>query len=322
MILRALILFICFSTASAKVMVNQQQMSVSGLSSGGHMATQLHMAYSDLFSGVGILAAGPYGCAQGNALIAQWQCMKNYWGTPQVDLLVAQTKLYSHLGKISNVNNLQDDRVFLFRGSNDETVLSPSMEAAKVFYQKLGVPTFKAVFDLPSGHAFPTVSEGHECELAGEVPWIAACNRNLANEMISFLLNKKIKNKNSHGDNYFRYQQESAPSMAEYGYFYIPKVCHKRACRLHVAIHGCVQSTADVDLDFVTKTGLNEVAEANQLIIMYPQAKKSALNPHGCWDWWGYTGVNYLWRESPQMSSIIKSIKKLIATNLSLESLQ
>jgi len=41
----------------------------------------------------------------------------------------------------------------------------------------------------------------------------------------------------------------------------------------------------------VKETGLNEVAEANDIIILYPQARKSStlpMNPKGCWDWWGY----------------------------------
>lgn len=34
-------------------------------------------------------------------------------------------------------------------------------------------------------------------------------------------------------------------------------------------------------------TGYNEVAESNNIIIIYPQAiDRPALgNPHGCWDW-------------------------------------
>jgi len=33
---------------------------VSGLSSGGAMATQMHVAYSSVFMGVGIIAGGQY----------------------------------------------------------------------------------------------------------------------------------------------------------------------------------------------------------------------------------------------------------------------
>ena len=38
--------------------------TVSGLSSGGFFAHQFHVAHSDLVTGAGILAGGPYGCVE------------------------------------------------------------------------------------------------------------------------------------------------------------------------------------------------------------------------------------------------------------------
>ncbi len=52
--------------------------------------------------------------------------------------------------------------------------------------------------------------------------------------------------------------------------------------------HGCLQTLEDIQDLFYTKTGYNEWAEANNIIVVYPQAKKSTvfpLNPNGCWDW-------------------------------------
>ena len=43
--------------------IDTDQISVSGLSSGGYMAVQMHIAYSASIMGVGVLAAGPYLCA-------------------------------------------------------------------------------------------------------------------------------------------------------------------------------------------------------------------------------------------------------------------
>lgn len=37
----------------------------------------------------------------------------------------------------------------------------------------------------------------------------------------------------------------------------------------------------------------NQWAESNSIIILYPQALATALNPKGCFDWWGYTGADY-----------------------------
>jgi len=42
-------------------------------------------------------------------------------------------------------------------------------------------------------------------------------------------------------------------------------------------------------------TGYNEVAELNNIIMVYPQAEANSAigDPIGCWDYWGYTGHFY-----------------------------
>ena len=36
---------------------------------------------------------------------------------------------------------------------------------------------------------------------------------------------------------------------------------------------------------YALHAGYNGLAEANNLIILYPQVQTSTLNPSGCWDW-------------------------------------
>ena len=50
--------------------------TVSGLSSGAFMAVQMHVAFSDRIAGAGVIAGGPYGCAQGSLLLALDDCME------------------------------------------------------------------------------------------------------------------------------------------------------------------------------------------------------------------------------------------------------
>jgi hypothetical protein len=135
--------------------------------------------------------------------------------------------------------------------------------------------------------------------------------------------------------------------LASAGYIYIPKACRTKRCPLHVAFHGCVQSE-DVlqvnddaanrmlaagqppqDNSFVRDAGYNPSADANGIIVLYPQAQPSGYridpqpipaalgasltalfkatlcsnpdgstyadlvgfgsNPDGCWDWFGYS---------------------------------
>lgn len=53
------------ATALPAFNVNPDSVSVSGLSSGGFMAAQLGVAYSETFNvGFGVFAGGPYDCAR------------------------------------------------------------------------------------------------------------------------------------------------------------------------------------------------------------------------------------------------------------------
>jgi len=50
--------------------------------------------------------------------------------------------------------------------------------------------------------------------------------------------------------------------MAGTGYAYIPTNCNNtRSCKLHVALHGCLQYSDLIGQDFVLKSGYNEWAE-------------------------------------------------------------
>ena len=51
-----------------------------------------------------------------------------------------------------------------------------------------------------------------------------------------------------------------------------------------------MQAIEFIGFDFVEFSGYNNVAEANDLIILYPQVNATDdINPRGCWDYWGYT---------------------------------
>ena len=52
-----------------------RELTVSGVSSGAYMAVQFQVAYSQLVRGAGIIAGGPYDCAEGSILRALTRCM-------------------------------------------------------------------------------------------------------------------------------------------------------------------------------------------------------------------------------------------------------
>ena len=81
--------------------------------------------------------------------------------------------------------------------------------------------------------------------------------------------------------------QNAYSSMNNTGYAYIPKACDSESCRVHVVFHGCLQTTQAIGDRFYTSTGYNRVADANKIIVLYPQAEPSPVypyNPKGCWD--------------------------------------
>eukprot|EP01136_Pigoraptor_vietnamica_P005621 Opistho-1_new@37505 len=100
--------------------------------------------------------------------------------------------------------------------------------------------------------------------------------------------------------------------MDKDGYVYVPTACQQNAtCRLHVAFHGCEQGHSSVGMDYVEDAGYNGWAEANNIIVLYPQVLPTSMlgsNPKGCFDWWGYTDSKYAYKSGAQMSAVKKMI--------------
>lgn len=73
-----------------------------------------------------------------------------------------------------------------------------------------------------------------------------------------------------------------------------------------------------IDDIFAKKTGYLEVAELNDIIVLFPQiiaTYVTPVDPEGCWDWWGYTSPNYANKLGPQMANVKKMIDSLRAIN-------
>ena len=41
------------------------------------------------------------------------------------------------------------------------------------------------------------------------------------------------------------------------------------------------------------------------------KSKASSVNPNGCWDWWGYTDLDYLGKDAPQIKAIWAMVEQL-----------
>ena len=94
---------------------------------------------------------------------------------------------------------------------------------------------------------------------------------------------------------------------------------------MHVAFHGCRQSVEAIGERFVREAGFNRWADANGMIVLYPQTTRRngwsgaglrwsfVFNPRGCWDWWGYTGPGYATKAGPQIAAVKAMVDRLAA---------
>src|SRR5262245_61038736 len=110
--------------------------TVSGISSGGFMAVQFHVAHSRTVTGVGVLAGGPYYCAQGSLWTGFYGCTTpSAWAPlPSVELLKAEADLLARARLIDPTENLSSARAWLFSGGGDRTVAAAVVDAARRFY--------------------------------------------------------------------------------------------------------------------------------------------------------------------------------------------
>ena len=101
--------------------------------------------------------------------------------------------------------------------------------------------------------------------------------------------------------------------LDEYGYVYYPYDCigADKRCKLHVALHGCQgQVNGLAGWDFIIRYGYTHYAATNNLVILFPQVKADLQNS-GCFDFWGFTGKDYLGKFSVQGKAILGMVKAL-----------
>ncbi|MDM8550582.1 hypothetical protein QUF72_10905 [Desulfobacterales bacterium HSG2] len=60
--------------------------------------------------------------------------------------------------------------------------------------------------------------------------------------------------------------------MSKDAYVYVPKSCEEKTCRIHV---GCKQGATLIGDKYYGTTGYNELADTNDIIVLYPQVEPS-----------------------------------------------
>jgi hypothetical protein len=329
--------------------IEARPLTVSGLSSGGYMAVQLAVAHSSIFSGVGAIAAGPYGCAHtggsesvnaARALgpcmegkyhwVRRWQCMWFIATCPGPDhpdaaASVRLARENAARNAIDPLEHVKRQRVFLLSGRKDTSVVPAVVDALRAFYVELA-PDHIAHEQLDgAAHTFPTedFAAGNPCS-RGQSPFVSDCDYDAAGKVLQ-AVHGPLQPRNNGAlagtlvefDQTAFFPRDADAGLAASGYVYVPGACSEklRPCTLHIALHGCRQNVADVQRGFVEGAGYNRWADTNAIIVLYPQVRAApnlfARNPRNCWDWWGYSSAAWLDKRAPQMQAIIAMIDRL-----------
>lgn len=212
---------------TTKIAVDESRVSVSGLSSGGYMAHQFHLAHSRRIMGVGILAGGPYACAEGYSLpcdsLPTWYgfyqpgnvcralhvCSAiarqeapfyfkpfRYFGPPGHDHSLSVIERAARAGTIDPLRYLEGDRVWLYTSEADTTVPAGVMAAVQALYTALfkhpdvadPSPAVTMVRREDAAHAMPIDLSG-EPDHCGRTgpPYINDCSLDAAGELLTFI---------------------------------------------------------------------------------------------------------------------------------------
>jgi poly(3-hydroxybutyrate) depolymerase len=318
--------------------VDLPQTSVSGLSSGAYMAVQFAVAHSTLVKGVGVIAGGPYYCARGNAVTATTICScasepavfacQVSPGSTKVDELIRVTDANAMRQVIDPTANLAHQKVWMFSGTADTIVPQPVVNDLYGYFGHY-VPQTRIRYkkDLPAEHAMPTDDYGNGCAHLGD-PYISNCHYDAAGELLQWIYDGGLKPRNDGAPTgrFIEFDQREfladrlpqLHGLAASGFVYVPAACETSGtiCKLHVAFHGCRQNAAVIGDKFIKHAGYNKWADANRMIILYPQTSATASNPKGCWDWFNaqYTDPAYATKNGIEVLAVQRMIERIAGT--------
>ena len=303
--------------------IDPASVTVSGLSSGAAMATQLHIAHSGVIHGAALVAGVPYQCSGGTLRHSLGRCMKANEPIPTPEL-IELTSLLALEGYIDPIADLADDRVWIFRGALDPYVQKPVADAIQYYYEALVNPANVARVELEqAAHTFPTARTDASACNETEPPFVGSCGYDGAAALLGHLYGTLSPSRAPREGELVEFDQRpyakaaGSEGLADKGLLFVPETCRAggdRQCRLHVVFHGCKQGLPAIGRAFVLGSGYLDVAAANHVVLLLPQIEASyhPLNPMGCWDWWGYEGEDYATKRGPQVAAVRAMVADLL----------
>lgn len=215
------------------------------------------------------------------------------------------------------------------RRKHDQIRVSP---LGKIHYPRV----WNAINSLPAGHGVPTLHYGVACKHTG-TPYLNNClfdgigsalrimygADTIAPRNPSSVKKDALKDFDQVEFFYGINGVPTNPGLGNTGKIYVPARCSTsygssnpvlsavRECRLHISFQGCGMDAASIGEVYVDHVGLLEYAEANDLVLLFPQMGGNTT-PVGsnistmqhCWDNYGITGANYSFNSGVQMAAV------------------
>ncbi|ODM94288.1 Long-chain fatty acid transport protein 6 [Orchesella cincta] len=307
-----------------------ESVTLSGFSSGGTFAQQLQISYSSLFSGIASFSHAYYRCGPGNGTEADYDNACTIVGNNPVaydpDRALADIRRYEREGVIERTRNLRNKKLYLYAGSRSSFFnLDQSLGAIRVYEPLIQNIDAIKIRVQDAEQLLPTANFGRACRLNAQNSFfLGNCGFSGAYEALQFLLGDAIKQPPAplrpNPRNFLRFDQteffygiegNGDHFMDTIGYIYVPRQCYQRRCFLHLYFHGCLTGREFNGTRHLVNSGYLELAEANDLIVLAPQAVGTGPggeNEIGCWDTYGLTGPNYVATQLGAQVTVVRNI--------------
>jgi len=228
-------------------------------------------------------------------------------------------------GKIDDPSNLRHTPVILFNGRNDNMVYKKVMvETHAQLSEFIDEDKITTNFQTTAGHVW-SIDHGR-CR-CGQCPYgafenldccqVNNCAYDLSGDFMRATYGKSVQprvvaSSTLYWINQWEYWTAGRPensTVMEWMIAYVPKSCEASpsSCKLHVNYHGCVTPTWRGRILWTQSIDLNEYAESNGMVVLYPQAQGSERSGEGCWNWEAYgDDANFDTREGKQLGMVAR----------------
>jgi len=277
------------------------------------MAVNHLFAFSASVEGAGIAAGSPYGCG-----VQADQEDRCYYGHVDIPASVGHAYRRQAQGHIDSLANLKQTPVLLFNGKKDNEVYKRTM--VDTFHQLqyfVDAKFLHTAFETDAAHVWSVDHGNCDCGACSDFMDkpiccdVNNCVYDLSGDMLRKIYGPLRERVQVHPVlrriNQWKYvprrdsdvntttgstQTDTAQARNRHGMWhwalaYVPRGCVGKVheCRVHVNYHGCIRKTLQRRRLWASSIDLNEYGEANNIVMLYPQAAGSDEVGIGCWNW-------------------------------------